>query len=577
MKRILLLLFVLFAVNSFAQFSKTHYIPPLSSSNNVIPEEQFLYISTPSLTPVNFRIIRLGGLTINGTVSRDVPYVYDVGTGENTQLNVPPNSVDTVMNNKGFIIEAEDLVYVSARVIAGNGNQAGQIISKGLAALGTQFRIGAFLNTLIPTYDDIHFTFVSIMATENNTSIEFSDIQPGVQLINNNSGNTPPGITLNSGQSFVMAVEGPNDANRDGLVGALISSDKPIVVNCGSFGGSNGEMSNLDLGFDQIVSAERTGTEYIFIKSTGLPNVERILLIAHEDNTEIFLQGNPIADYTIDAGQYIALLGTDYTANGNLYIQTSKNVFAYQSVGDNGRTDQANQELFFVPPLSCETPRIIDNIPFLERIGTRIFTGRVTIVTETGASLNFVIDGLPNTLFDLPPGVDVVGPTSVIGNTEYVTYTITGLQGNVSVYSTGQLYLASYGSSDAATFGGFYSGFTFKPEIAFDRLDVSQPNCIPNVILSVSPLTAFDIFQWYFNGLPITGATLSSYSPAMPGNYYVAATIGACGTTLISDTIPVSSCATNVDSDLANDNFDLDNDNDGKIDGSDIEWAVGRG
>src|SRR5690606_33770874 len=129
--------------------------------------------------------------------------------------------------------------------------------------------------------------------------------------------------------------------------------------------------------------------------------------------------------------------------------------------------------------------------------------------------------------------------------------------------SSSQLYLASYGSSNAATFGGFYSGFTFKPEIAFDRLDVSQPNCLPNVVLSVNQLTAFDEFQWYFNDTLIPGATTNSLNPTLPGYYHVSATIEACGTTLDSDKIPVSSCATNVDGDLANDNIDLDNDNDG--------------
>ena len=133
----------------------------------------------------------------------------------------------------------------------------------------------------------------------------------------------------------------------------------------------------------------------------------------------------------------------------------------------------------------------------------------------------------------------------------------------MSVISSGQLYLASYGSSDAATFGGFYSGFTFKPEIAFNQLDLDQPNCLPNIELSVNQLTAFDVFQWFFNDSPIPGATTSSITPTLPGYYHVSATIDACGTTLSSDKIPVSSCATNVDGDAANDNADLDNDNDG--------------
>ncbi|RZJ36220.1 MAG: T9SS type B sorting domain-containing protein [Flavobacterium sp.] len=563
-KNLFLLLLLLIASTGIAQFSKTHYIPPVSASDNVVPQEQFLYISTPNLTPVNFRIIRLGTSEVTGTVSRNAPYIYNIGVGVNTQLNASGSECSTVLSDKGFIVEAEDLIYVTVRVIAGSGNQAGEVVSKGLAALGTEFRIGAFLNTAIPFFDETEKTFISVMATENNTFVQFSDIKPGVSIINNPvAGNTPPGVMLNSGQSYVLAVEGPTNANRDGLIGSLVTSDKPIAVTCGSFGGSNGELSNLDLGFDQIVSVERTGKDYIFIKSTGQNAVERILLIANEDDTDIFLGTSTTPAFTIDAGEYVALGGAYYSPSGNLFVHTSKNVFAYQSIGDDGRPDQANQEMFFVPPLSCETPRIIDNIPNLNEIGTRVFNGRVTLVTLTGATLNFVIDGNPYPLAALPSGVIVTGPTAVAGNPDYVTYIITGLSENVSVFSSGQLYLASYGSSDAATFGGYYSGFTFKPEIAFARIDLAQPNCLPNVALSVSPLTAFDIFQWYFNDVPIAGATSSSYTPTQPGYYHVSATIGACGTTLISDKIPVSSCATNMDDDLANDNIDLDNDNDG--------------
>jgi gliding motility-associated-like protein len=322
-------------------------------------------------------------------------------------------------------------------------------------------------------------------------------------------------------------------------------------------------MANLDIGFDQIVSAERTGSEYIFIKSTGLPNVERVLLIADENNTGIFLNGSTTASYNLNAGEYIALTGADYNANGNLYVTSSKNIFAYQSVGDDIRIDQANQEMFFVPPLSCQTPKVINNIPFIEKIGNRNFTGRVTITTEVGATLNFIIDGVNYTLAGLPGGITVAGPTNVIGNTNYQCYTIAGLTGNVSVFSTGQLYLTAYGSDGAATFGGYYSGFTFKPEVIFQPVDITQSNCIPNVELEVNTLSGFDTYQWFFNDVAISGATSATYSPTQPGNYKVRATLSACGINLFSDDIPVSTCPTDLDNDSVNDNIDLDSDNDG--------------
>ena len=568
MKSYYLFFVLLFSLNCFSQFSKTHYIPPLSGSSSVTPEEQFLYISTPNINPVNFRIIELGGTTIYGTVSRDVPYVYDIGFGSDTQIHVDSSIAASVLNNKGYIVEADDLVYVSARIVAGNGNQAGELVSKGLASLGLRFRIGAFENNLVSNYVDIHYTFVSVLATENNTTVTFSDIKPGVLLVNSGTGSNPYSIVLNRGESYVMAVQGPTVANKNGLIGSLVLSDKPIAVNCGSFGGTNA-VGNLDLGFDQIVPAERlTTNDYIFIKSTGIDAVEKILLVADED-TQITLNGSaPV--YNILAGEYLALTGADYTANGNLFVSSTHKIFAYQSVGDDGAADQRNQEMFFVPPLSCQTPRVIDNIPFIDYVGSRQFIGRVTMVTTTGATLNFIIDGTNYTLAGLGGiGISVIGPLSVTGNPNYETYVLTGMTGNVSVYSTGELYLAAYGSEQAATFGGYYSGFTFKPEISFNEVDITQLGCIPNSILSVNSLSPFDVFQWYFNGSLIPGATNNTYQPLNtpaglgPGKYYVSATIAGCTSPKDSDNIPVSSCPNDSDNDGVNDNVDLDNDNDG--------------
>jgi len=246
MKKITDLLILLFSFTAFAQFSKTHYIPPLSGSSNVIAEEQYLYISTPSLTPINFKIIQLGSNNVIGTVSRDTPYSFYLGNGINTRLHVGSGFVNSVISNKGFIVEADDVVYVTARVIAGGGNQAGLLVSKGLAALGTRFRIGAFTNLNAPQHSVNHYTFISVLATENNTTVSFDNIRPGVVLINNELvGNNPFPVILNSGESFVLAVQGPDEANRDGLIGSLVTSDKPIAVNCGSYGGTSHQTNPL--------------------------------------------------------------------------------------------------------------------------------------------------------------------------------------------------------------------------------------------------------------------------------------------------------------------------------------------
>jgi gliding motility-associated-like protein len=560
-----LFLIVVFTTISFAQFSKTHYLPPVCGSQNQTANEQYIYISTPSLTPINFKIIRLGGTSVVGTVSRNTPYVHDANA--DGQFRVEESDASNVMNNRGYVIEADDVVYVTMRTIAGNNNQAGQILSKGLAALGTSFRIGAFTNLQAPAFTAVNpvmLTFLSILATENNTTISFSDIKTGAVLINNAvAGNNPASIVLNAGESYVMAVKGPTNANRDALIGSKVTSNKPIAVNCGSYCGSNGDLNGIDIGMDQIVSAERTGTKYVFVKGDGQNPIEKVIIIADQNNTQIFLNGNAVANTTLNAGQYVTYDGSTFSSQGNLFIETSQKVFAYQGIGGFQAGSNANQELFFVPPLNCETPRKIDNVPFIDKIGGVDFPGRVTLATKVGSTLNFIINGTAYAQATLPTGVTITGPFAIIGNTDYVTYSVTGLSGNISVESTTELYLAAFGTNNNATFGGYYSGFTFKPEITLGQVVVGTLSCIPNVKLKVSAVTSFNVFQWFFNGNPILGATTNEFTPTLPGNYYVSAAILNCGTPLISDNIPVSECPTNLDGDLANDNVDLDNDNDG--------------
>ena len=510
MKKVLILFFVFVSINCLAQFSKTHYIPPLSGSttNSVLAQEQYLYISTPSITPVNVKINAIGVGITNISVSQNSPYAsLSIGSGNDTQLMTNSILLNTPLSNKGYIIEAESLVYVAIRVLAGNYNQAGSLVSKGMSALGKEFRVGAFINTATTNSSNIRYTFLSILATEDNTSVEFKDIKTGVTLLNNTSvGNTPPSISLNRGQSYVLATEDISIANKDGLIGALVKATKPIAFNCGSFGGTNGDNNNnLDLGFDQIVPIENiknsssNETKYIFVRGFGPDITERPLIVAHEDNTEVFI--NEVSTMILNAGQYLAIGGDLYGTNGNMYVRTTKPVFAYQSVGG---SSQANQEMFFVPPLNCSTPNIVNNIPFIEQIGSSSFTTNsgLNIVTETGATLEIGINGINYPITSLPSGV-IATRKPVTANNAFEVYSITGLLGNVGVFSNKQVYVSYFGSSGAATYGGYYSGFDLKPEIISEIRIGASSSCIPDVVLKISTLTSYDSFEWFKNDVKI--------------------------------------------------------------------------
>ena len=174
MKKVIKILFLIicfFAFQSgYNQLSKTHYIPPLTwtqqssnpSSDYNRPEDQYFYISTPSLTPVNYTIKRGSDPTIylSGTVDNTQSVGIKSGPDETDgYLFINKNNTQQILTTAGFIIEADREIYVSVRFNAnlvtnpGGGFRnvhAGALVSKGDAALGTKFRTaGAQTNSCL--------------------------------------------------------------------------------------------------------------------------------------------------------------------------------------------------------------------------------------------------------------------------------------------------------------------------------------------------------------------------------------------------------------------------------------------
>ncbi|MDC0177047.1 T9SS type B sorting domain-containing protein [Polaribacter sp.] len=559
---LLIILFVLFGYfNKIqAQLSTKHFIPPLTNAEfgSASPENQYFYISTPNVQNVNYTIKQIGlpvTSNINGTVNNTNPQEIFIGTGV-TQLFQESTQTSTVTTNKGYIIESDAAIYVSIRVLAGGGAQAGALVSKGNSAPGTSFRAGMFTNENPQTN---YLNFISVMATENNTTVNFSDFPAGIS-IENYTGTTPINVILNEGESYIVATNSDvNTVNRDGLIGTLIVSDIPIVVNTGSANGSFHNGRGRDYGIDQIVGLDKVGSEYIFVKGGGNDNWENVLIVAHEDNTNMLLNGTSLAT-VLNAGDYYLVEGNRFDANGNLYVETNKKVFAYQGIGANA--NEANQGLFFVPPLSCENRGEVDNIPMIEKIGTTTFTGGITVVTNKGATVS--INGI--TITDA--SLNTFGPFDVIG-TNYETYKVLDLTGSVAIQGSGELYCAYFNQNGAATSGSFYSGFTAKPEIGFQTTVGSLGNCIPNITLTAENKNSFDRFEWLYDdgtGFVSKGVVLDpTIIPALPGDYQLVSFLDCSGSAYRSVIVPVSVCPDDADGDLVIDNIDIDIDNDGVL------------
>ena len=578
MKKLLsFLVFLMCATSAFSQLSKKHFIPPLTSSDGFT--DQYIYISTPKTNNVSYKITPVGNPDLtqySGIVSNGSPVVQAVldangneDFDDNTQLHINQFNINSVINNKCFIIEANDVIYVSIRVRSalngGDKFHAGALVSKGSSALGNEFRIGGLVRGSTPV--DGHITFASLMATEDNTTVNITNIPSG--FVQPNGSSIPSDIILNEGESFILASRTTAGFESKDIIGGLISSDKPIVVNSGSATGSFGNNNGRDYGFDQIVGADRIGSEYILVRGAGNNDWENALVIAHENNTEISVNGGSIAN--LNAGEYVVIEGNSYNTNGNMYINSSLPVFVYQGIG--GQTNaEANQGLFFVPPLSCENKGNVDNIAGIDKIGTTDFPGGVTIVTNKGA--NVLINGLDISTYSPQ------GPSDVTGNPNYVTYKVSGLSRNIKVEGDQELYCAYFNANGFAASGAFYSGFPSAPEISFDTTVATLGSCIPNVTLQAANTDLFDSFEWqFFNETTSTWeqrSTTADYKPleSEPGKYRLIGTINCTGATFNSVEIPVSICPDDFDNDLIIDNVDVDLDNDGILN---IDESLGDG
>lgn len=489
---ILLLAFFLITFNSFSQLSNKHWIPPLhaneSSDSNLI-KDHYIYLSTPEPTPFDVTVTDGAGTPITGspfTISQGNPVRISIGTGQPSVMMLDRTDVGVVKSNKGLILEGQYDFYVSFRVRA--DNHAEFLSSKGRTGAGNIFRLGSLPQT---SNGSIRNFVSSFMATEDNTTVNLSDYDPNIVFIQGNSTVSLPtqSFTLNKGQTVVISGYTNSLANRSGFVGALLTSDKPIVVNTGNIaGGMLSDSSGQDFNLDQIVPLSQVGREYIVMRGNGSNNSEYPLVIAHEDNTDIMVNGNSVPLATINAGEYFLIPPSNYQGIGNsfnMYIQTSKPAFLYQIIG--GNNSDATSGLFFIPPLSCFWQNSVDLIPDANRIGNTTYPdGGIIIATETSATV--LINGVPTT----------VTPVPVSGNANWETYRIPNISGDVSVTSTGALAVGVFGAANVAGYGGYFSGFGSIPS------DTSIDVCTGSIIdlFDEIPGNPEASGTWDYNGTP---------------------------------------------------------------------------
>ncbi|WP_245615949.1 DUF11 domain-containing protein [Flagellimonas lutaonensis] len=542
-------------------------MPPLrQGQNNAAIQQQAVYLSTPETTPFTVNVYQGTNPTpiTSFTISNTSPAVYTLGNGNNNVTLVDDANTGVVLTNSGLRFESPsgENFYVNYR--GRSGSQAASLTSKGRVAMGTRFKWGGVPN--LGSHVSKSNT-LGIMATEDNTTITLSGYDPDCEFRvgSNRAGITDDSytITLDANESFVFETyigNSPTMAHERGWIGASIVSDRDIVISNGSLNyGRQVGASNRDAGIDQPVPENRLGKEYVFVRGNGNANgwTEFPLIIATENNTQIFVNGSATPIATINDGEFFEIPSTYYSSNSvgaNMYVETSKDVYAYQCMG--GSTAAYTQGLNFVAPVNCLLPDTMDNIPNITDAAGVNITGGVTIIaaTSTPDSSITVTDG--SGTVTLPPS------SPVIGTPDWKTFYLPSLTGNVSVQSTGPIAVGFFGFNGARGIAGYYSGFDTVPNI---NLQITGSNCLPGAVLEIASGETFDAYQWYGDGVLIPGATSASYTATTAGDYFLRVTRGPCS--YDSNSIAVYYCDPDI---VLNKTVDQNN----VTDGTDVTFTI---
>lgn len=520
MKRFLLsFVLLLLGINTiFAQRDTDHWIAPYYASTSGYTNA--LYLSTDSTTPFDVKIYNNNNLIQTVTISKGNPQSYTVAAG---LVSATTTSDALQVITKGLYLKGDKPFYCTLR--AAQISHGEIITSKGKAGIGKLFYVANAPNTSAGTGSSNNFT-AGVLATEDNTLVTVTWTTTGLTFIGGSTAGNSQSFTLNKGQSYIMAGNNGNSANLTGFIGAKIVSDKPITLTNGSANGNFGAggSSGSDLIMDQSVPVERLGSTFAMVKTKSTApseNMEGGIVIATEDNTQIFVNGGTTPLATINTGQWYRINETNYieqtpgSGHFNMLVSTSKNVYLYQLVGVGTANNTGGYN--YIPPLNCFLPKKIDEIGKIDEMpSVSGISLKLNILTEAGATVTYSTNGGPAVT---PTAAQ--GPYPLTGNTNWVTYAIEGITGNLTVNSTKAVTAGVNGGYSTAGYGGYFAGFSSIPVIA-----KQTGECIPGIILEVDD--SYETYQWFLNGVAIAGATQNTITPSTAGNYTVKVTIGSC-------------------------------------------------
>jgi gliding motility-associated-like protein len=447
-------LFGLLYFASSGQFDTEFWMPPIWNSQNSLqnnPSE--LFISTPYPTAVDVHIQTPDGVTfvLDTTVISGSPLqvVLTPSLGQTTLYN-------TLITNNGFIVTSSKPIQCVHKVSSQNNQTL--VTLKGPNGLGKDFYCGSQVRNQNATYGPQEHHFISFMASANNTTVT---IESPFNLYN--GGGTLPNpytITLDKHECYLVRGNGP----MQHVAGAHVTSDKDITVISGSTHTRIAGGGAADGGTDELVPVHLMGKQFVIQKGDNGTPFDYTIIIATEDNTDIFVDGNATPVANIDAGEYY-----DHTTTGSFgdahYFQTSKVSYCYHITGAS-QDDEVGMSA--IPQVNCTGSRYIEFSKFTTNTSFQM----MNVICPPDAESTLELNNLPyqsvlGAIYGAVPGL----PGWVA-----ITFPETSLAANNIVTSDGFFHVGYLTGSGSTGTYGFLSGF----DDAFEFVDPN--NGLPTTV-----------------------------------------------------------------------------------------------
>ncbi|MCB0647197.1 MAG: hypothetical protein KDC49_11070 [Saprospiraceae bacterium] len=324
----------------------SYYFPPVwrmiptaddpTTPNNELTTGPTLFNSAVSFNistlfpTANITITNLDGFSQNYSVNAgtvlNIPITYASGFTQTANSNV-------IENGKGILITSSVPIFVTYS----NESAFNKLIvtGKNSEGLGKSFFVASQTNARVAASSTVTNTeahFISVMASEDNTTINFNFANP---LSNGGAGTltSPFSIMLDRGQTYLL---------RDPLInatvsGVMVTADKDIAVTSGSMhtaqvGTDGSNPPKRDGGVDVLIPVKNLGTDHVVVSSLAISKQEYAIIVAVEDTTEVFINGSLTPIVTLDRGQFYQY-NPNQPAGTPTYIRTSIPSYVYYISG----------------------------------------------------------------------------------------------------------------------------------------------------------------------------------------------------------------------------------------------------